>query len=155
MNKSDIIKSHVDICDKHAKRLSFALEQIQHLIPFNENTIESATLNEVNYIEIMTNRFEKLSTTIGEKIFPALLELMQEDIKGLSMIDRLNKLEKLYVIESVEWWKNIRETRNSVAHDYPDHSVEMANALNSCAIMSKELLSFWQKLRGRLLPFLG
>jgi uncharacterized protein YutE (UPF0331/DUF86 family) len=51
-----------------------------------------------------------------QKLFRALdaIELVDEG----SLLDRLARMEKRGVIDSMETWTEIRELRNQIAHDY-------------------------------------
>lgn len=91
--------------------------------------------------------FAKLQDTIGNKIFPLLLKMLQEYRPEESFLDRLHKLEKLNIIDSIAYWNRFREVRNSIAHDYPETSEITIIALNECAKMCIELLHFWEKLK--------
>jgi uncharacterized protein YutE (UPF0331/DUF86 family) len=73
--------------------------------------------------------------------------LLEEDISGKSFIDILNKLEKLGFLESAEKWKQIREIRNAIAHDYPDNPDLVATNLNQAINIAYELLNYWQRLK--------
>lgn len=50
---------------------------------------------------MMTTRFDKLQNIIGLKIFPIIINLLEED--AVAFIDKLNKLEKLGYIEDTNW----------------------------------------------------
>jgi hypothetical protein len=55
------------------------------------------------------------------------------------MIDKLNRLEKLGYLESVDQWNQLRIIRNHFAHDYPSDYALKAAYLND-AIDSVKLL---------------
>lgn len=38
----------------------------------------------------------------------------------MTMLDVLNRLEKLRIIDYVETWDKLREIRNAIAHEYPE-----------------------------------
>jgi hypothetical protein len=144
----EFIKSEIDKCDMHTKRIQSALAHTQHLRPFTPQKVENFTEEEISFIELLTNRFSKLQDTIGEKIFPCLLQLLFEYEVKDSMQDRLNKLEKLEILDSVGYWAKMREMGNIISHEYPDIPDLMSKNLNAVVEYAMELMNFWVRLRG-------
>jgi hypothetical protein len=75
-------------------------------------------------------RFTKLQDAMGQRLVPATLAAMSEPYEDWSMIDRLNRLEKLGYLE-VDDWLRWRGTRNWLAHEYPEQ-----DALRFAAILA-------------------
>ena len=50
---------------------------------------------------MFTGRFAKLQDAMSESLFPEFLKFLGENFSSLSMIDRLNMLEKYLILESV------------------------------------------------------
>ncbi|QFY90665.1 hypothetical protein D5125_14985 [Magnetovirga frankeli] len=70
----------------------------------------------------------KIQDKIGSKLFRLLLQHWREDQDGLTMLDMLNRLEKLHIIQDVETWDKLREIRNDITHEYPqDIEVRIGN----------------------------
>lgn len=64
--------------------------------------------------------FSKLQDKIGAKLFrKTLYELKEIDDIAIPMIDVLNLLEKLKIIDAKSDWDELREIRNTLAHEYP------------------------------------
>ena len=78
-------------------------------------------------------RLTKLQDTMGSRLFAATLEVLQEPYDDRPMIDRLNRLEKLGYLASVEEWQRLRVIRNRFAHDYPEDDALKAALLNEAA----------------------
>jgi uncharacterized protein with HEPN domain len=72
----------------------------------------------------------KIQDSMGGRLFPALLENLGEEIKGMPFIDRLAKLEELEIIDSADEWMLLRETRNVITHEYPFITEEVIEGLN-------------------------
>lgn len=85
---------------------------------------------------------------IGSKVFPLTLDLLGEDANTL--IDKLNKLEKIGYIDDANWWMDLRETRNHVTHDYPDEYSTLVKHFNKLAQQAQELLLFWSAFKDKL-----
>jgi hypothetical protein len=147
MNDKELFISEINVCDIHKERIELALLRIKSLFPLTPAKMEKLSLEELGFLELMTNRFAKLQDAIGGKIFPLLLKILQEYRPEESFLDRLNKLERLNIIESVTQWNRFREVRNSIAHDYPETSEMTVAALNECESLCTDLIQFWDKLK--------
>ncbi len=77
---------------------------------------------------------------MGSKLFPALLKVLMEPLEESPMLDKLNKLEKLGVLPSVQRWQKIREIRNKFAYDYPEGDEMKAAVLNAACSSVEELV---------------
>ena len=66
--------------------------------------------------EALTSRFARLCDLLVQRLFRTLdqVELADEG----TMLDRLARAEKRGIITSVEEWRDLRELRNEIAHDY-------------------------------------
>lgn len=99
---------------------------------------------------MVTSRFAKLQDTCGQKIFPLLLKSVGEDVSDKTFIDILNMFEKFGFINDVNFWINLRQTRNAVAHEYPDNVEKLVIDLNAVYAQSKELLEYWEGLKVKI-----
>ena len=84
-------------------------------------------------------RFTKLQDALGAQLYPALLAYLQEPYEDRPMLDKLNRLEKMGYLVSVEQWQSLRAIRNRLTHDYPTDDVLKAAYLND-AVDSVKLL---------------
>ncbi len=68
-----------------------------------------------------------------------------------AMIDRLNRLEKLGYVRTDDWlsW---RETRNRLAHEYPDDLETRFAAIESAVVAAGELAAAYRTWRSKLQP---
>lgn len=132
---------YVGIVDIHIKRLEFALSHLKNIMPVDESGIKNMSDEAFMYFEVLTNRFSKLQDYLGGKIFDLCLQINKENYTNMSMIDKLNKLEKIGVIESVELWDELRELRNHLTHEYPNHPEITAKYLNYTYNLSPQLIS--------------
>ncbi len=77
-------------CKQHEKRLLSAKNRLKDFIPLDIDSYNSLDDLEVSVIDQMIFRFSKLQDTLGDKIFPSILELNGEKVKSMTFIDRLN-----------------------------------------------------------------
>lgn len=64
------------------------------------------------------------------KLFDAVLTYLGEDPAPMSVIDKINMLEKKEIIQSAQLWKDIRKIRNKLTHEYPNAPILAAGSLN-------------------------
>ncbi len=146
-----LLASYLDICHVHANRLKMALAHIEHLHPMQPSTFMQLSDEEVSYMELLISRFSKLQDVIGSKIFPLLLNLLQEEPKGNNFLDILHQLEKLDILPSIKLWIGFRDLRNHLTHEYPEHPDIMANYSNQAIQKAQELLLYWTDLKNKIL----
>jgi hypothetical protein len=153
MNEN-FIKSVFETAQIHVDRMQFAMETLQGKLPITAAQVEKFSYEDLMLWELLTNRFAKLQDLLGNKIFNIFLEKSGEDVDSWTMIDKINKLEKLGIIESAEHWNNMRMLRNHLAHEYPDDPEMTALYLNQAAASSVELITVFHRVHdalGRLL----
>lgn len=84
---------------------------------------------------------------MGTRLFKQLLELLEEDVSGLPFLDILYKMEKLNLLESAKVWITLRQTRNTVSHEYPFYAEILVEELNLLPEEVAKLASIWIKLK--------
>lgn len=146
MNKEDefALNGVISICRTHAQRLNAAISKITEIMPVTHEKLSSLSVQQIAYFELFVNRFEKLQDTMGKKLFPMILELTKEPGEFPSFIDKLNQLEKIKALPSVQQWLKLREIRNKLSHDYPENSEEQAALLNDAYKHVSELLMIFE-----------
>lgn len=90
-------------------------------------------------------RFMKLQDSLGEKVLPGLLVATLEPLPpDATFAEKLQRLERLGAVPSVDGWRALREVRNSLAHDYPENPALQAAALTRLVAGVRELLALWR-----------
>lgn len=82
----------------------------------------------------------KLQDFIGSKLINVTLDKLGEFSPNLTMIDKKNKLEKFHLIKNADFWKETRELRNHLSHEYPDNPDLIILYLNETYHLASELL---------------
>jgi len=109
-SKFDQIRMLIQACDIDAALLNNAPLTIEYFEDYNNQRIVNSFL--FNYM--------KIQDKVGSKLFKSVLvELREIDDDSMTMIDVLNRLEKLNFLESTQIWDELREIRNAIAHEYP------------------------------------
>ncbi len=146
MNDTALLKATLAICDLHTDRLAMALDHMKAYLPMTADVLEDLEDEELGFLEIITNRFAKLQDTISQKLFPMMLGVLGEDAPNYTFLDRLNKLVKMEIVDSADFWKAMRKTRNSIAHEYPDDLVIMAQQINDMTTVRETIERARQRL---------
>jgi hypothetical protein len=131
----------LDICQRHAARLAWAMSEFSGKFPLTSDVIIGLTNTELAVLDMFSTRFAKLQDAMGATLFPAILELTKEQGNYQAFLDKLNRLEKIGAIESADRWLVLREMRNEFAHDYPDDPAIQAAILNKAYPLANELLA--------------
>lgn len=137
----------VKIGDIHADKIELALAELKPIFPLDKHKIIKFSIQELLLIELLGSRFAKLQDLLGKKIINEFLLLAGELIDDLTMLDKINKLERLNIIESAELWKEMREARNHISHEYPDAPELTAQYLNQIFVLAPSLLMFFRDLK--------
>jgi len=80
-------------------------------------------------VEAFVGRFGRLQDTLGDKLLPLLLAALGENAS--SVIDNLDRAERLGIIKSADEWMAMRNLRNQMIHEYVEDPVVLHSALQS------------------------
>lgn len=122
---------HLKECLRHWDRLNYAYSNLMPLAPLIPEQYENLTDLQIEHIDQFMFRFSKLQDAMGERLFKSLLLCLQEDIKSMPFIDRLNRLEELSLISDKQQWLVFRKLRNDISHEYPDQIEKNTDTINS------------------------
>lgn len=140
----------IKIADIHAKRVNYALTQLTNLFPISEPKIKNLSEQDFLLLELLISRFAKLQDFMGAKLIDAFLEAKEEETRSITMIDKLNKLEKLYILDDVNSWSQMREARNHLSNEYPDHPEIQVKYLNEMFNLAPGLLLLLENIKSRI-----
>ena len=103
-------------------------------------------------VEAFASRYSRLQDTLGEKLFPRLLELVGQ--RGQNLIDTLNQIERIGLLDNSLDWLTWRNLRNGLVHEYVEDAVDFAEALNTANQVAGRLLGVVEAV-ARWLPTVG
>ena len=148
MNKLDEV---MKIADIHVNRIELALFKLRDIFPLNEKKLLNFSEEELMLVEFLISRFSKLQDYIGRILINFVLKYTGDYEDRMTMIDKLNKLEKLGIIESVAMWEEMRDARNHIAHEYPDKPALTARYLNQIFDLTPELLKILDNIKAHFI----
>lgn len=136
---------------RNVPHIHHALVSLDPILPMTGEKFQQLSDAQIQSLDQFILRFTKLQDAMGSRLFPSILQYLQEQYEERPMLDKLNRLEKLGYIQSAEEWQNIRSTRNKFAHDYPDDWDKNAAHINvaseAAADMYNILTSIEKKLK--------
>jgi len=132
-------------CNQHKKRLVIAKKHLKDIMPLDIQSYNQLDEVQMSFVDQMVYRFSKLQDTMGEKIFKALLEFGGEDVKRMTFIDRLNRLEELGLLYK-DVWMQLRKLRNEIAHEYSFNQEEVVENINAVFRKSEDLLRIYEEI---------
>ena len=133
-------------CALHAQVLSDAAAALP--AAFDAQMADHVDAERRRWLDQAAYRFMKLQDSLGEKVLPGLLTATLDPLPPeATFAERLQRLERLGAVPSVERWKMLREVRNSLAHEDPEHPDLQAAALTRLVGGARELLSLWAAAR--------
>lgn len=143
----DKLREALQLCAIHNERMQYAYHKVMHYFPITSTSYKALSNDDLSYLDQLIFRFSKLQHSMGNHLFPALLENLGEDIRGLPFIDLLTTLEKLELIDDHKKWLNLRETRNTVTHEYPFITDEIIEGLNALSEDAVTISNLWDSLK--------
>ena len=117
-------------CDKHLQRINSSYKELNSIMPLTKSIYTNLSEEEIKVLDQFLFRFSKLQDAMDQKLFKTILTLLKEDIEGKPFVDILNLMEKLSLLDSANEWRELREDRNDLAHNYEDESEEMSLNIN-------------------------
>ena len=136
-------------CDKHVEKILDAKEFLSSLMPLTLQKYQSLSKVESSFIDQLNFRFSKLQDSMGSSIFKSLLILSKEDIKTMTFLDILNRLEELEVLTK-DIWLNLREVRNEIAYEYSFNQEEVVDNINLIYDKSNNLIEIYKSVKNFL-----
>jgi hypothetical protein len=110
--------------------LRASLEDVQGLQPLDASRIGLLTKQDRLLLDAFLRRFET-AVEGGRRLFRAGLIQREEPLDGLSLIDVVNRAEKLHILDSAPDWRAAMRVRNVVVHEYAMDAVSASEAVGN------------------------
>ncbi|RBP83251.1 hypothetical protein EBI01_19090 [Marinomonas rhizomae] len=118
------------VVDREIHHLNYSASKIFNQ-PFTLELAKQLNSNQelAEQLEAFISRFCRLQDTLGDKLLPAWLDILEE--KTNVAIENLDKAEKIGVLPSVELWLELRQLRNQMIHEYIEDVNLLVDALQT------------------------
>ena len=128
---SEVIEFYLDLVEKKLNILISYKEKLKNLysIPLKEEYFEDEDLVLEELLDAIVYKFNKIQSIISEKLFKLILEYIGIEAKNKSFLEVLSLLERENVLEIAKW-RDLRNIRNNITHDYPQEILELVANLN-------------------------
>ncbi|MCF6218696.1 MAG: hypothetical protein L3J62_04715 [Gammaproteobacteria bacterium] len=129
----------------HISRANRAHEEV---VSFS-NTLSAESLDDFDKVKVIDSfifRFIKIQDLMGNKLFRELLDALGEYQPSMSMLDVLDRLEKLELLSSAEQWMDYRNLRNVLTHEYPDNREELLEGIHTALNVFADIKSLNETL---------
>lgn len=93
--------------------MQWAKDALHIIFPLQVNQLHMLDNATVAIIDQFVGRFARLQDAMGTKLLPLVLELTKEQGELDAYLDKLNRLEKIGVLPSVDEWLMLCEMRNA------------------------------------------
>lgn len=116
-----VIEKEIDLVEYAAQEAfaeSLEISKIEALDKYPELALK---------FEAFTSRFCRLQDTVGDKMLPAVLKMLEEPKSPV--LDNLNKAESYGWLASAQEWLALRQLRNQMVHEYIEDSELFLSAL--------------------------
>lgn len=100
---------------------------------------------EAERLEAFVSRFGRMQDTISDKLLPRWLQAMAE--RPGSLIETLQRAERLGIVEDASRWVLMRQLRNKLVHEYLTDPADFAESLNLAHGFVPELFETYNRLR--------
>jgi hypothetical protein len=114
---------------KHISKIDRAKNVLKNSMPLNKHSFQNLSEMELDKIDILIFRFSKLQDLLGQRVFRNILEYSGFNTNSLSFVKILGELEKEGLLE-IDRWRDLRDARNSIAHEYPNEEEILINEIN-------------------------
>lgn len=113
-------RDHLLITDQRLFQSTFDLNRVKQM---------DTDIDLSERVDAFVGRFSRLQDTVGDKLLPQLLTVLGEKVE--SVIDNLDRAEKLGFLDSADEWMSIRNLRNQMIHEYIEDPLILLSALQS------------------------
>ena len=148
--KKQWLTKYVSDASRFVVILEKVLIEVHKMGQIDEQMIKNGSYEYTKALDTLIFRFMKLQDLMGGKIFPLLLNILGNDAPNQTFIDVLNKLEKLGYLESAHQWRNLRDARNDLSHEYAEDDKALAERTNEIINYANFLVSYWKVLKQKI-----
>lgn len=136
-----LIGKKLDHLQRMRAYLAYSLEQAQCLIPID--SWESLTPENHETLAAFRVRFSEFQEHLGKTMRAVAIE---EEQKTEPFTAVLLYMEKLGVIESAQLWKEMRELRNAINHEYEENPKRLAEFFSELVQATPVLMDWHRRL---------
>jgi len=147
MSSNDRLLQLLSITNKEALHLQAVSQRLNKILPDNKEQLREQ-LNEpllIDVLESFSAKFSRMQDTIADKLLPIFLQTAGEQIG--TVIENLNRAEKLSLITDTQQWLIARGLRNKLVHEYIVDLQELLDAVELAREFVIELVNSYEAIQ--------
>jgi uncharacterized protein with HEPN domain len=137
----------LSITNKEAQHLEAVAQRLLTILPDNEEQLREK-INQPQFIDTLesfTAKFSRMQDTIADKLLPVFLQTAGEQTG--TVIENLNRAEKLSLISDTQQWLMARGLRNKLVHEYIENLQELLEAIELAREFVTELINSYKAIQ--------
>ena len=131
----------------HRKRAKQAMDELTSWDGIDCKVFED--FEKIKTIDTFIYRFIKLQDMMGDQLFKIFLDKIGEYKDNMSLLDVLDKLEKMEIIDESTKWMEYRKLRNKLTHEYPNNEQDIIDGI----VMSVDVFSEIEFILQRIIKY--
>lgn len=148
MNQSEErLQQLFSITKKESQHLRAVSQRLQIVLPKTEEELRQQLDDPllIDTLESFTAKFSRMQDTIADKLLPVFLTSAGENTG--TVIENLNRAEKLSLISDTQQWLVARGLRNKLVHEYIDDLQELLEAVELAQQFVTELVHSYEAIQ--------
>lgn len=135
----EYIKEGVLRAERLLAKLRESLKEAEPLIPISAERLAGLTDDHLRTFDVYLKRFQD-AYELGKPMFRSGLLLAGEGWPKLGYVDLVNEAERYGILPSAAAWLDVRDARNSAAHEYAMKEAQQAALLTEAVGQGRALL---------------
>lgn len=131
--------------DLHFTRIDSALEVIRNNPDWRRHIDDDTAL--VLTIDAFIFRYIKIQDAMGKRLFPHFLDALGDYDDTMSLLDILDRLEKLGILNDADKWMEYRKLRNILTHEYPDNRMEILDGIDLAVASIIQIRNIYESIK--------
>jgi uncharacterized protein with HEPN domain len=133
-----------------ARRLRHSQADLLSLMPLDAARMDSLGDKEHMRLDAFIQRFQNAQDILDAQVLRGLLALEEVDLTDKTPRDVSNLLEKYRIIDMAARWRDLRDLRNTMAHEYPDEPGVQVDRLNRAYAAIDEIVAVLNRVQARV-----
>ncbi|NPA11688.1 MAG: hypothetical protein GXO62_05555 [Epsilonproteobacteria bacterium] len=144
-------KLKLEELEKHLKQLKRNFKYLDAFYGFplkNEYVETILESGDIDKLDSIAYRLIKFQDSLG-RTFKLFFSMYEENTDSLLMLDLINLAEKKGFSIDINFWRELRELRNEITHEYVENIDEITYALNRIYELIEKMETILNELKNR------
>jgi len=151
-NQRQLISRRLEHLERMRTYLEYSAVRMARILPKMQQATDALSLDEHETLAAFRVRFSEFQEHLGKTMRNLAIE-EEVDVERFGSV--LAYTEKIGILDSVDRWKEIRELRNGINHEYEEDPVRLAQFFAALLDALPDLLDWHRRLVKFVAPPLG